>query len=94
VLANKDEIIAANKLDLAIDDEAMDKLRKDLPAKTSTPSPASAGRAWRNSLTSSGVGYTLTTWISRTDILSVTGAVLRGPYRPPSCIRIAEHVAP
>ncbi len=33
VLAKKDEIIAANKLDLAIDDEAIDKLRADLPGK-------------------------------------------------------------
>ncbi len=33
VLAKKDEIIAANKLDLAIDDEAIDKLRAELPGK-------------------------------------------------------------
>jgi len=33
VLANKDEVIAANKLDLSIDDEELEKLRKDLPGK-------------------------------------------------------------
>lgn len=34
VLANKREIIAANKMDLAIDDEALAKLRAELPDKT------------------------------------------------------------
>lgn len=33
VLANKQELIAANKMDLAIDDEAIDKLRAELPDK-------------------------------------------------------------
>ncbi|CAN5499933.1 GTPase ObgE [soil metagenome] len=33
VLAKKDEVIAANKLDLSIDDEELEKLRKDLPGK-------------------------------------------------------------
>ena len=31
LLANKREIVAANKIDLSIDDDALDKLRKDLP---------------------------------------------------------------
>ncbi len=31
VLAKKREIVAANKIDLSIDDEALDKLRQDLP---------------------------------------------------------------
>ncbi len=33
ILANKREIIAANKLDLAIDDEAIEHLRSELPGK-------------------------------------------------------------
>ncbi len=36
-LADKREIIAANKMDLAIDDEAMDKLMMDLPEKEIFP---------------------------------------------------------
>jgi GTP-binding protein len=32
-LAQKTELIAANKMDLAIDDEALNKLRADLPGK-------------------------------------------------------------
>jgi GTP-binding protein len=37
VLANKPELIAANKMDLAVDDEALDKLRKDLGDKEIFP---------------------------------------------------------
>jgi GTPase len=37
VLANKREVIAANKMDLAIDDEAIDHLRKELPDKMIFP---------------------------------------------------------
>src|SRR5581483_8694108 len=33
VLAQKREIIAANKMDLAVDDEAVEKLRRELPEK-------------------------------------------------------------
>ena len=33
MLAEKREIVAANKMDLAIDDEAIDRLRRDLPDK-------------------------------------------------------------
>src|SRR5207248_8760716 len=36
-LAAKREIIAANKIDLAIDDEAIEKLRRELPDKTVSP---------------------------------------------------------
>ena len=36
-LANKREVIAANKMDLAIDDEAMDKLMAELPEKEIFP---------------------------------------------------------
>src|SRR5687767_13238770 len=36
-LANKREIVAANKMDLAIDNEALDKLRRDLPDKDIFP---------------------------------------------------------
>src|SRR3954470_681328 len=37
VLAEKREIVAPNKIDLAIDDEALDKLRADLPGKEIFP---------------------------------------------------------
>ena len=40
LLADKEEIIAANKLDLATDDAALKKLRKKLPAGMSWQSPA------------------------------------------------------
>ena len=36
-LANKRELIAANKMDLAVDDEALDKLRRELPDKEIFP---------------------------------------------------------
>ena len=36
-LANKREIVAANKMDLAVDDEAIQKLRRDLPDKEIFP---------------------------------------------------------
>src|SRR5206468_12928710 len=36
-LANKREIVAANKMDLAVDDEALAKLRRDLPEKEIFP---------------------------------------------------------
>ena len=87
-LAGKREVIAANKMDLAIDDEALGQApRRPRRAKNCSPSPASAARASSRCWSGSGRSSRKKRPTSRTRFLRWRGrdtTLSRGDGRPPA----------